>query len=315
MPVKRALLVAATGGHLDQLARIAAYLEEEGIEVEIATSDHPQVGPLLGPRTVHLVPRVPPRGLLQAFQVVKPAWDLLKTGRYTHVVSTGSGVAVPFFLVATIRGIPRTYVESAARTRGPSLTGRLVSLIPGTRLVTQHRSWADRRWRHRGSVFDVYSAEPKPARHPRSMVVTLGTMTGYPFPRALHAAQRLQRHFSIPEESVFWQVGESARDDANHHEFVAVDKLQEAMRDADLVVTHAGVGSCLQALDAGHVPVVLPRRVELGEHIDDHQEMIAELLADKGLAVVSDPDDLAPSDVAKALSRGVRKKGRRRQRA
>ncbi len=40
---------------------------------------------------------------------------------------------------------------------------------------------------------------------------------------------------------------------------------------ADVVVTHAGVRSILLATNAGHVPIVVPRLKDLGEHVDDHQ--------------------------------------------
>ena len=59
------------------------------------------------------------------------------------------------------------------------------------------------------------------------------------------------------------------------------DVLNAQMRDADVVVTHAGVGSVLCARQAGHVPVVVPRLHRLDEHVDDHQvELVAALGAD-----------------------------------
>jgi UDP-N-acetylglucosamine transferase subunit ALG13 len=41
------------------------------------------------------------------------------------------------------------------------------------------------------------------------------------------------------------------------------------LRAADLVVTHAGVASIVDAVRAGHRPIVVPRRQHLGEHVDD----------------------------------------------
>ena len=56
--------------------------------------------------------------------------------------------------------------------------------------------------------------------------------------------------------------------------------MLECFRSADKVVTHAGVGSILCADREGHVPLVVPRRHDLGEHVDDHQLELARALAD-----------------------------------
>jgi UDP-N-acetylglucosamine:LPS N-acetylglucosamine transferase len=42
------------------------------------------------------------------------------------IISTGAGVGVPFFYLGRILGIRTLYIESMARTKGLSLTGRLV---------------------------------------------------------------------------------------------------------------------------------------------------------------------------------------------
>jgi UDP-N-acetylglucosamine transferase subunit ALG13 len=53
-------------------------------------------------------------------------------------------------------------------------------------------------------------------------------------------------------------------------------------------VTHAGIGSVLLALAHGHRPIVMARRPELGEGVDDHQIRFARRLAAEGLAIVID---------------------------
>lgn len=71
--------------------------------------------------------------------------------------------------------------------------------------------------------------------------------------------------------------------------FMPFDVLNEHMRAADVVVTHAGVGSVLCAREAGHVPVVVPRLHRFGEHVDDHQlELVAALAGDGHVVPVTD---------------------------
>jgi len=67
--------------------------------------------------------------------------------------------------------------------------------------------------------------------------------------------------------------------------FMAFDEMLSHFREADAVVTHAGVGSILSATREGHVPLVVPRRHELGEHVDDHQSELTRALSDRGSVV------------------------------
>ena len=53
------------------------------------------------------------------------AWRLLSRERPDVVMSTGAGTALPFFVVARLRGIPTVYLEVYDRIDTPTLTGRL----------------------------------------------------------------------------------------------------------------------------------------------------------------------------------------------
>lgn len=54
------------------------------------------------------------------------AWRLLRRQRPDVVLSTGAGLAVPFFLVGKLLRIRLVYVESVTRTESLSLSGRIV---------------------------------------------------------------------------------------------------------------------------------------------------------------------------------------------
>jgi UDP-N-acetylglucosamine transferase subunit ALG13 len=64
--------------------------------------------------------------------------------------------------------------------------------------------------------------------------------------------------------------------------FMPFGEMEEYFGTADLVVTHAGVGSILCARRAGHRPIVVPRYRELGEHVDDHQVELTRALSELG---------------------------------
>jgi len=55
------------------------------------------------------------------------AWRTLRERRPDVILSTGAGLAVPFFLAGRLRGVRLVYVESLTRTEAPSLSGRLVA--------------------------------------------------------------------------------------------------------------------------------------------------------------------------------------------
>lgn len=310
------LLVASTGGHLEQLVRWRDRLSPSLGPTEWSTFDGPQARALLRGERVHHVGYIAPRDYAAAAMDLPEAVRILRRTRYRAVVSTGAGIAMPFFLAARTLGVPCYYIESAARSAGPSLTGRLVSRIPGTRLFTQYESWADDRWAYAGSLFDVF--EPAGPRRrdgatasPGRVVITLGTMRRYDFRRAVERLTRLLPEVVAPDAEVLWQVGGTdvtglgitARNE------VPGDELRRAIHEADLVVAHGGIGSALTALDAGHLPVLLPRRRDFGEHVDDHQVMICERLDRQGVALGREVSALTVDDLwhsAHARTRTVR---------
>ena len=102
-----------------------------------------------------------------------------------------------------------------------------------------------------------------------------------PFPRFLDALA------SLPPDELVVQHGHSpaprrAREAVPFLDFGA---MLERVRAADVVVTHAGVGSILLARREGHTPVVVPRLHRLGEHVDDHQVDLTEALAEQGKVI------------------------------
>ena len=65
-------------------------------------------------------------------------------------------------------------------------------------------------------------------------------------------------------------------------DFLSFDELNDHVRQADTVITHAGVGSIMVALSQGKRPVVVPRLQRFGEAVDDHQVQVATQLDRSG---------------------------------
>lgn len=306
---QRVLLVASTGGHLEQLHQLRpSLLAQDEIPVWV-TFDAPQSRSLLAEeRDVLYLRRVGSRGYLDLARVLWPALRLMRRQKATRVVSTGAGIALAFLPFAWTVRARAVYIESAARTAGPSLTGKILSLLPWVGLRTQYQGWAGRRWRYVHSVFDGYvpvtnSQEATPIRR---VVVTLGTQEGYPFVSLV----RRVRHVVPEEVEVLWQVGPGfpvSERPPGARDMVPRAELAEWITSADAVVTHAGVGSALTLLSLGKMPVLVPRSAEGGEHIDDHQKLIATELAQRGLAISVSADDLRWEDIRRSGSTAVRR--------
>jgi UDP-N-acetylglucosamine transferase subunit ALG13 len=214
-----------------------------------------------------------------------------------HAVSTGAGVALSFFVPAVARGVECHYIESATRLDGPSLTGRLVRRVPRVRLYSQYQSWATDPWRYRGSVLDGYEiVNTEDDTVLKKIVVSVGSSETYGFRRLL---ERMVDVLRDVDAEVLWQTGptDTSGLPIEARPTVPAVEMQRALREADVVVSHAGTGSALTALEAGKWPMLVPRRRSFGEHIDDHQLQIVGELSRRGLAHCREVEDITLADL------------------
>ena len=80
---------------------------------------------------------------------------------------------------------------------------------------------------------------------------------------------------------------------ADRVDYVGREEFDDLCRAADHLVVHGGAGSVMAAMRYGKVPIVVPRRGDLGEHINNHQlELAAELPALGWCRTVENVDDL-----------------------
>ncbi|HWI95834.1 MAG TPA: glycosyltransferase [Solirubrobacterales bacterium] len=301
------LLVASTGGHLKQLHRLHERLEGVEGPYRWATFDTAQSRSLLADEEVDFVPFVGGRDPLNVLRNAQHAHAILSRHAIEAVVSTGSAVALPFFALGRGRRLRCHYIESAARTEGPSITGSLIGRIQGVNMYAQYRPWAfERGWYYGGSVFDSYEAleAGHPVERLAKVVVTLGTYRGYEFPRLVLRLLEILP----PEAEVLWQTGETDVTELGlKGEFAIPERdLTEAMREADVVIAHAGVGATLAALEVGKCPVLVPRRLGFEEHVDDHQTQIATELGRRRLAVSVEADQLSLEHLIEAAGKQVK---------
>lgn len=92
----------------------------------------------------------------------------------------------------------------------------------------------------------------------------------------------------LADERIVIQTGYSDYEPANCEWAKFFDPVQmaELMHEADVVVTHGGPSSFVEAIAAGKKPVVVPRCSDYGEHVNDHQVEFLRFVAEQQVAVI-----------------------------
>lgn len=309
-----ALLVCSSGGHLTQLLALRPWWGSR--ERAWVTSDSAHARSALRGETItwgHFpttrnLPNLV-RNFALAARVLVP-----RAGRPSVILSTGAGLALPFFVVGRLLRIPTVYIEVFGRVDSRTLTGRLCR--PFSRLFLVQ--WEEQRVLYPGAIVagellgvagvpgtSVAAGrlhgvgEPGETGLPR-LFVTIGT-DHHPFTRVVNWVERWLAEGGDQRVDAVIQYGAAAVT-AGPGKVKQLDypDLLAALRGAAIVITHAGA-TAMEARSAGHVPIIVPRRPELGEHVDGHQLRFARWLKAKGFAVICETED----ELRDALERAV----------
>jgi len=117
-----ALLVATPGGHLSQLKVIAPCFDS--FQRRWVSLDHTSVD--VGDDPLVLAHGPTTRSVSNLLRNMVVAWREIRTNRPDIIVSTGAGLAVPFFVLGRLFGIRTVFLEVYDRIDSRTLTGRLV---------------------------------------------------------------------------------------------------------------------------------------------------------------------------------------------
>lgn len=115
---------------------------------------------------------------------------------------------------------------------------------------------------------------------PPLVLVVVGT-DHHPFDRVVGWADGWAR--THRDVRVVVQYGTSRPpSDAEGIDLVPAPRLEAMLAEAAAVVCHGGPGTIMGARAAGSVPIVVARRHDLGEHVDDHQVRFVARMARAG---------------------------------
>jgi UDP-N-acetylglucosamine transferase subunit ALG13 len=124
-------------------------------------------------------------------------------------------------------------------------------------------------------------------------LILLAVGTQLPFDRLVRAVDDWARETG--REDVVAQVGATAYrpHTLKAFSFLSPEAFQALQAEAILHISHAGMGSILQAMEHGKPIVIMPRDFSAGEHRNDHQMATARRFAGKpGVHVAMDREEL-----------------------
>lgn len=127
------------------------------------------------------------------------------------------------------------------------------------------------------------------------ILITVGTEK-FPFDRLMNWLDRLiSKGFLNPKkEEIVVQYGSCTILPSGVRGFSIIPshQFQELVKKARLIIAHCGEGT-IDLLSKINKPFILvPRSERLGEHVDNHQQELAEALKEKGINVAASIEDL-----------------------
>lgn len=116
--------------------------------------------------------------------------------------------------------------------------------------------------------------------------VTVGTHE-QPFDRLVEYIDNLKKDNIIKEEVVI-QTGYSIYEPqfCTWSKFYPYDEMTELVSKARIVITHGGPSSFIMPLQIGKTPVVVPRRKEFNEHVNNHQVEFSKAVAERQKTII-----------------------------
>ena len=113
--------------------------------------------------------------------------------------------------------------------------------------------------------------------------ITVGSQK-FQFNRLLKEVDELVEKGIITEE-VFAQTGYSDYRPKNYQykDFLDRDEFMGVMKRCDKVITHGGTGAVIGAVKQKKKVIAIPRLVEFGEHVDNHQIQLLKEFEEMGM--------------------------------
>ncbi|MGN1014139.1 MAG: PssE/Cps14G family polysaccharide biosynthesis glycosyltransferase [Butyricicoccus sp.] len=134
------------------------------------------------------------------------------------------------------------------------------------------------------------------------ILVTVGTQK-FPMDRLIQMVDRLVER-GVITEPVLMQTGHSRYQPAfcKAVSLLPSHEMDEQLDRCSLLICHAGVGSMLSGIRRGKITIAVPRLAAYGEHVDDHQEEIAQAFTESGYTLTANTETELEQQLERAKS-------------
>ena len=100
----------------------------------------------------------------------------------------------------------------------------------------------------------------------------------FPFSRLIHALNRLiEEGIYQPSDIVMQSQINKVKPLFKIYTLLPVEEFEQYMKEAEVVISHAGVNSIISCMKLHKPLLITPRRASFGEHVDNHQVEIANI--------------------------------------
>lgn len=119
----------------------------------------------------------------------------------------------------------------------------------------------------------------------------------------------------IIKEKVIMQTGYSTYMPVNciSEKFFSYSQMLEYVKEAKIVITHGGPSSFIMPLQIGKTPIVVPRKAEFDEHVNNHQITFCRAVSERmgTILVVEEEEELCKAIseydfIVKKMNREIR---------
>lgn len=116
------------------------------------------------------------------------------------------------------------------------------------------------------------------------MIFAAVSIHKYPFPRFGDWLKRAIKEGYIKEQVIYQHGSSPAITDEpliTSKRDMPYDEFMNNIKISCLFISHGGMGCLTQSMSVGRVPIMIPRRNDGKEHVDDNQSLTCKLIADE----------------------------------
>lgn len=110
----------------------------------------------------------------------------------------------------------------------------------------------------------------------------------FPFNRLIIEIDRLKEEQKITDK-IYIQIGSCTYNPkyCEWDKWLPFNSMCDNIKQADIVIAHAGAGTTLLCLELGKIPLIVTRQQKHNEHLDNHQIPFAKMMEKLDYAVVA----------------------------